>query len=298
MKVLVISSNSLPAAPTRPAYVAGAVRRAGHEVQIYERLFTRDLEAELSKVLMGFQPEVVGVSIRVVFGDNLDPQAPLGTRHTDLRPRVKQITDVVRQNTDAKIVLGGPGFNYYAPDWLEYLDLDYGIRGEGEEAFPLFLERLAGGGDIYSIPGCAFRITGNYHSLPPAPVQDLDGQALPAYDLLDWRLYAESQITPAILTKRGCALFCSYCPYSKLEGKHYRLKSPRRVIVEANHIQRSTHSGKVMLCDNNFNAPRQHAEAICKDLIAGKTDFKVNRGYCSYWIWPHQSRDCHGLEYS
>src|SRR4030066_1463864 len=142
MKVLIISSNTLPAAPTGPVYVAGAVRKAGHEVQIYERLFANDLEGELIAVLADFQPDVIGVSIRLVFGDELDVDAPLGTRHTDLRSRVKQITDIVRRNTDARIVLGGPGFNYYTRDWLDYLDLDYGIRGEGEEAFPLYLERL------------------------------------------------------------------------------------------------------------------------------------------------------------
>ena len=130
----------------------GQSAQAGHEVQIYERLFAVDLEGELTAVLEDFQPDVIGVSIRLVFGDELDLDAPLGTRHTDLRPRVKEITDIVRQNSDARIVLGGPGFNYYARDWLEYLDLDYGIRGEGEESFPLFLKRLAEGGDIYSVP--------------------------------------------------------------------------------------------------------------------------------------------------
>jgi hypothetical protein len=69
MKVLIISSNTLPAAPTRPVYVAGAVREVGHDVQIYERLFAIDLERELTTRLEDFQPDVIGVSIRLVFGD-------------------------------------------------------------------------------------------------------------------------------------------------------------------------------------------------------------------------------------
>jgi radical SAM superfamily enzyme YgiQ (UPF0313 family) len=278
MNVLLISSNTLPAAPTGPVYLAGAVREAGHKVQVYERLFAHDLESELSTVLADFRPDVVGVSIRLVFGDELDENAPLGTRHTDLRPKVKQITDIIRQNTNARIVLGGPGFNYYARDWLEYLNLDYGIRGEGEESFPLYLKRLAEGGDIYSIPGCTFRRSSSYQSVSPCPVQDLDNQAPPAYDLVDWKQYADSKITPAIFTKRGCAFFCTYCPYSKLEGKYYRLKSPQRIIAEARYILQSTDTGKVMFCDNNFNAPRQHAEAICKTLIREKADFQWGTG--------------------
>jgi radical SAM superfamily enzyme YgiQ (UPF0313 family) len=278
MRVLIISSNTLPACPSGPVYLAGAVRQAGHEVQIYESLFAVDLTDELIAKLRDFQPDVIGVSIRLVFGDELDLEAPLGTRHTDLRPRVKEIVDIVRQVSPARIVLGGPGFNYFAHDWLEYLDLDYGIRGEGEAAFPLFFKRLAEGGDIDSVPGCVVRKGGSFHSVPPCPVQDLDGQALPAYDVVDWQPYAARKITPAILTKRGCAFSCTYCPYSKLEGKRYRLKSPGRVIAEAKNILKFTNSRKVMFCENNFNVPRRHAEAICRALVAEKGDLQWGTG--------------------
>lgn len=278
MKVLILSSNTLPAAPTGPVYVAGAVREAGHEVQIFERLFAHDLNSQLANKLKDFQPDVVGVSIRLVFGDELDADAPLGTRHTDLRQQVKEITDIVRQNSNARIVMGGPGFNYYARDWLEYLGLDYGIRGEGEEAFPLFLERLEEGVDIFSVPGSAYRKNGGYQINSPCLVQNLNAQALPAYDLLDWRPYADRKITPAVLTKRGCAFNCTYCPYSKLEGKSYRLKSPQRVLAEVRHIAQSTGSRKVMFCENNFNAPRKHAEAICRALMVEKVDLQWGTG--------------------
>jgi anaerobic magnesium-protoporphyrin IX monomethyl ester cyclase len=146
MKVLLISSNTLPASPSGPAYIAGAARQAGHNVAVYESLFAVDLASELTAKLEAFQPNVVGISIRLVHGDVLDAGAPLGTRHIDLRPRIKEIVNIVRQNSTAFIVLGGPGFNYYTVDWLCYLGVGYGIRGEGEEAFPLFLNRLAEGG--------------------------------------------------------------------------------------------------------------------------------------------------------
>lgn len=278
MRVLIVSTNSLPAAPTGPVYLAGAVRSAGHEVRIYERLFAVDLERELADVIAEFQPEVIGVSIRLVFGDQPDPSAPFGTVHTDLRPRVKDVVDIIRRVTPALIVLGGPGFNYYARDWLEYLDLEYGIRGEGEEAFPLFLQRLAEGGDLASVPGCAVRKGGVLSAVPPRPVRDLDGQALPAYDLINWQPYAERRITPAVLTKRGCAFFCTYCPYSKLEGKSYRVKSPQRVLAEAKAITQSTGIDRIMFCENNFNAPRRHAESILQAMITEKVDYHWGTG--------------------
>jgi len=64
MKVLIISANTLPAAPSGPVYVAGAVRQAGHAVQIYERLFADDLASELTNTISVFHPDVIGISVR------------------------------------------------------------------------------------------------------------------------------------------------------------------------------------------------------------------------------------------
>src|SRR5512139_1322316 len=103
MRVLMISTNTLPASPSGPAYVAGAVRQAGHSVDVFECLFAADLDKELAAKLAEYQPEVVGIPIRLVFGDVQDVNAPLGTRHIDLRPRVREIVDIVRQNSEATI---------------------------------------------------------------------------------------------------------------------------------------------------------------------------------------------------
>ena len=233
---------------------------------------------ELGARLQHLQPDVVGISIRLVHGDVVEAGAPLGTRHMDLRPRVREIVQVVRQHSAARIVLGGPGFNYYARDWLEYLGLDYGIRGEGEEAFPRFLQCLAQGSDIFTVPGCVYRQGGAWGAVPPRPVEDLDSAALPAYELFDLARYAERGISPAIFTKRGCASACTYCPYSKLEGKRYRLKSPERVLAEIRHIREHTPGRRIMFCDNSFNAPRRHAEALCRALAAAQLDVSWGSG--------------------
>ena len=127
MRVLIVSANSLPASPTGPAYVAGAALKAGHEVEVFECQFAKDLTSELKDCIDHFEPEVVGVSIRLVHGYVIDQDAPYNTRHLDLRKDVQQVVKSIRLATDAPIILGGPGFNYYGSDWLDYLDLDYGL---------------------------------------------------------------------------------------------------------------------------------------------------------------------------
>jgi radical SAM superfamily enzyme YgiQ (UPF0313 family) len=128
------------------------------------------------------------------------------------------------------------------------------------------------------VPGCVSMRDGNFHAVPPLLVEDLDGAALPAYDVFDLKKYAERNITPAIFTKRGCAFACTFCPYSKLEGKRYRLKSPERVLAEVHHVLQHTAGRRVMFCDNSFNVPRRHAEALCSAFIADGLNFSWGTG--------------------
>ena len=75
MKVLIISANTLPSAPSGPAYVAGAALEAGHTVKVFETLFAQDLKGELERKITNFSPEVVGISIRLVHGFAIDESA-------------------------------------------------------------------------------------------------------------------------------------------------------------------------------------------------------------------------------
>ncbi|UCC88301.1 MAG: radical SAM protein [Anaerolineales bacterium] len=270
MKVLIISSNTLPFSPSGPAYVAGAALKAGHRVEVFDCLFSKDVPRELDEHLTRFNPDVIGISIRLVTGDIIDESAEFKTKRFDVRPDIKGLVDRIKQSSAAQIVLGGPGFNYYGRDWLEYLDLDYGIRGEAEFAFPLYLERLAEGGDIYAVPGCIYRKDGRFHKVPRELIEDLDTTALPAYQLFDLDQYFEHNISAAIFTKRGCAFGCTFCPYRSLEGARYRLKSPTRVVDEIKHIQKAKKPKRFSFCDNSFNVPKKHAEAICQELIDRK----------------------------
>lgn len=278
MKILLISANSLAASPAGPAYIAGAALKAGHTVEVFECLFAQDLNAELSAHIARFNPDVVGISIRLVHGYVIDKTAEFNTRHLDLRVRVKEVVESVRKATNSPIILGGPGFNYYARDWLEYLDLDYGIRGEADLSFPLYLDRLEKGGDLTSVPGCIYRHDGQIYKVPRKMVADLDATAFPAYELFDLERYSQHGISPAILTKRGCAFRCTYCPYRSLEGPHYRMKSPARVMAEIEHVQQVQNPKMFMFCENNFNAPKRHAEAICHEIIARKLDIRWGTG--------------------
>jgi radical SAM superfamily enzyme YgiQ (UPF0313 family) len=274
MKVLSISANTFAFSPSGPAYIAGAVRDAGHTVDVFDCLVASEPLRELETHLNRFQPDVIGISIRTVAGKVADPNAEFGSKPFDARILVKQLVDIIKRVSAAHIVLGGPGFNYYGRDWLEYLDLDYGLRGEGEFSFPLYLKRLEEGGDMYSILGCIYRKGADIVKIPRQRIENLDDTALPAYELFDLGQYAERKIAAGIFTKRGCAFQCTFCPYSSLEGTRYRLKSSERVADEITHIQQTGQATTFDFCDNSFNVPKKHAEAICREIITRNLEIK------------------------
>lgn len=274
MNVLILSANTFPFSPSGPAYVAGAALREGHNVEVFDCLFVKKPVQELEKVLARFTPDVVGISIRTVTGRIVDKTAEFGATHFDARILVKELVDTIKRVSDAAIVLGGPGFNYFGPQWLDYLALDYGIRGEAEFSFPQYLKKLEAHEDITDVPGCVYRKNNTIHRVPRELIEDLDATALPAYHLFNLTKYHRRKIMAAILTKRGCAFKCTFCPYSFLEGTRYRLKSPQRVVDEIEHIRETNKALQFQFCDNSFNVPKKHAEAVCNEIIARKRNIK------------------------
>ena len=278
MKILIITGTFIPMSPSGPAYIAGAVRESGREVEVFDCLFADDLIGGLEEKLSAFGPDVVGLSITTVTGDILDPESEFGTKYIDFRPRIRDLVGVAKRHSDAVIVPGGCGFNYYARDWLDYLDLDYGLRGEAEHSFPLYIEKLEKGEEKAIVPGCIIREDGQFRMVDRDWVRHFDTTALPAYDLFDLDQYRKLGLPFALFTKRGCAFKCTFCPHSSLEGRPYRLKSPKRVVDEIEHVTETTGATSFNFCDNSFNCPKSHAEAICREIIDRRLKIKWQTG--------------------
>lgn len=278
MKVLIISSDLRISTPAGAAHISGAARNAGNIVEVFDSYLAHDLSGELLRKLAAFEPDIVGISITAVTSDIPDSESEFRTKYVDQRPKIKRIVEIIKQYSSAFIVLGGSGFNYYAENWLRYLNLDYGIRGEGEFAFPLFLKRLEQGGDVTGVPGAFFRRNRQFHKVKRERIKNLDETAYPAYDLFDIVTYRKRDIPFALFTKRGCAFGCIFCPHSSLEGTSYRLKSPERVINEIKHVIKTANCANINFADNSFNCPKPHAEKICNTIIDHGLDIRWRSG--------------------
>ena len=158
MRVLLVSANTesinMPVIPVGLAAVAAATRNAGHRVELIDLLSVRDTGTAIKEAVVGFQPEVIGISIR-----NIDDQkmAPPNL----LLDQVKPVMSECRRFSEAPIVLGGAGYSIFPESVLSYLGADMGIQGEGEIAFPALLALMERKADPSRTPGLFLPKRGN-----------------------------------------------------------------------------------------------------------------------------------------
>lgn len=260
MRVLVIAANTergnMITMPLGAGLVAGAARRAGHEVELLDLLTSAEPLAAVTRAIRALAPGVIGISVR-----NIDDQSSQQPRF--LLEQVRPVVDACRAATGAPIVLGGPGFSIFPDEMMRYLGTDFGIAGDGETAFVELLRRIETGRDPSGIPG----LHSPGGTSPPPHRGDLDG--FPFWDeaLTDSARAAGDDIWIPIQTRRGCPNDCSYCSTSAIQGRVIRTRSPE---AAAGEIRDLTLTGfrHFFFVDNSFNIPEQYALSLCRHLEA------------------------------
>lgn len=266
LRIAFVSANreKLPDAviPLGVLSVVGSIPKH-HKTTLIDLCFERYPIRALQDSLRKLEPEVVAVGMRNI--QNADY-----TGIDDQLSYYAQIISSVREVSSAPIVLGGSGFSVMPRELTKRLKPDYGISGEGEEAFPLLLEALEAGGKGLDKVGNLHRLVdGEVESNPPPP-NFFNLQNMPRLDrtLLDPRYYERYGIE-SIQTKRGCPLQCAYCTYPIIEGRSGRARDPVSVVdemFEALEVHPEVHHFFVV--DSVFNLPRTHAKDVCRELIA------------------------------
>ena len=141
--------------------IANYLRQYGHDVTIeYPFLPGPHFERNVSDILEQERPDVIGLGIR-----NLDTclscEAHGDYGGDDYRtfyflPDVKKIVNLLKKHSRATIIVGGGGFTISPKAILKYLNIEYGVVGEGEEPLRQFIEAFPDKKKITRISGLVY----------------------------------------------------------------------------------------------------------------------------------------------
>lgn len=269
MRVLLIATNRhdrlMSRMVARPlpiglAYVAGALAVSQHEVKTLDLMFSDDYLGDVEQAVQGFQPNLVGISIRNLGNHSyIDPQWAL--------PISKAVIEKVRSITNATIVCGGPAFSILPEAIFAYMEPDLGLAGDAAEAFAQLADDLESGAFHHDLPGLVYRQNGE--------VVLNGGRCASAFampprlDDLDMHKYAQAGFGIGIVTKLGSFYYPTSAADVQAEEALWRVIRPiDEVVAEVRDMEQRYGLRKVFFIDNAFNIPTAHAKQLCQALIA------------------------------
>ena len=239
MKVIIACLNSkFVHASLSPWCLAAGVREFAkntYDVSVSESTINGDIEKFAQKII-NEKPDVVAFSCYIW---NVT--------------KTLEIARIIKQNCDAKIVLGGPEVAYRAKNVLEkYRFIDFVLAGEGEWTFPDFLDNI--NGDLSLAPGLTYRQNGKiitipekeYRDTPPSPFSN------EFFEKLNGRIaYIE--------TARGCPYRCAFCLSGRCSPlRFFDLERVKKDILKLAKSGTQT----VKFVDRTFNANVKRANEI------------------------------------
>jgi radical SAM superfamily enzyme YgiQ (UPF0313 family) len=274
-KVLLINSNRFkhpwPVIPFGLLYIATSLEKENN-VEFLDLCFSKNCKDDIERKIINFIPDIIGISIR-----NIDDTGGYNV-HFLLEDVKTDVVDNCKNAFSGPIVIGGPSVGISGMEMLEYFDLEYAIRGDGETVMPQFVKRYEMSSSFEGLEGLIIRQNNKIiQDTQPFRIDDID--TLPyskTVRYLDFEKYRRFGSPIHIQTKRGCALRCSYCTYNRIEGKKYRLRNPRLVADEIELLINETGINNIEFTDSIFNIPLKHAKDVLREIIKKKIIIKLH----------------------
>jgi hypothetical protein len=253
--------------------IARHLRERGLHVDIDFPFFPQqDAEVNLTEILHRTDPDVVGVGIRNI--DTTMACEDFGNFKADafrtfyFVPEIKKIVDILKQlRPELPIVAGGGAFSVAPAAFLDALQLNYGVVGEGQEPLYRFVEAFPDPEAIAQIPGMVHRDGSQVVVNPREPyrfVEPAGGFAREA-----GFAYAFETAGLPVQVKRGCNRGCMYCVEPIIEGKKPIHRGLDAVIEELEFVARHQEGvKKIFFVDTEFNAPDlEYASALLTRIL-------------------------------
>lgn len=269
---------SIQSPPLGLLYLTSSIREKFNnaiDIRVMDLKVAEMSDQDLLLVLRTFQPDVIGFSAL-----NFEAQSSYMIARTakTLNPAV--IT-----------VMGGPFALNNSAFVLEEPSIDWVFEGPADKTFPEALFRLACNREIGTdIPGFSRRLPDGALHLSKSQdfIADIDALPMPAWDLVDFDLYAKKPNHAAnlkgkryapLFTSRGCPYLCNYC--HDIFSKKFTYHSVERVIAEIEHLYENYGVDEFHIEDDIFNLHKPRVRALMQEVQRrwpGKMKFAFPNG--------------------
>ncbi|MBN1897363.1 MAG: B12-binding domain-containing radical SAM protein [Spirochaetes bacterium] len=190
---------------------------------------------------------------------------------TSTAPRAYTIADHIRE-MGIPVIMGGPHVSFLPDEALEHAD--FVIRGEGERALPVFIDRWLKKGDLTDVPHLSYKKDGKIiHNPKEDWIYELDHLPYPDFSLIRNGIKPTFgyKIVP-VQTSRGCPFNCEFCSVTGMFGKRLRFRSIENIIQELRRY--NDRKNVIFFYDDNFTANRGRAKELCRAMIKENFRFK------------------------
>ena len=252
LNILLVNPNRVKDPPVIPIgleYIATALERHNHNVNILDLCFYESPEELLTKKLSGRSYDIVGFSIR-----NIDSLGYFNNKF--FLPAIKPLIQCVKKH-NIPVILGGSGFSAMPYKILDYFDADYGIIGPGEIIFPRFLELLQSEREVK-------KMHDGWDNGSDAELVHLRGNRI------DYSQYLSGEGTIGFETHKGCL---SQCPFCVRAGTQTLYKKIPYIIEELKYLVNQGFTD-FQLCDDEFNSDLTFSIKFCRALIKAELSIR------------------------
>ena len=180
------------------AHMSAVLKVAGHEVsfwQLCEELAPLPTSEEFVARVLAEAPDILAFSVV-----------------TNQWEYTKTLATWIRDKVRIPLVLGGIHALVGVEEVLQTGLFDYVFRGECEDAFLEFVERLDQGREVTEVPNMAWRQGDEILRNPLRTLPDLTRLPLKDYTCMDFqRMIDAKDGWVGLMCSRGCPFSCSYC---------------------------------------------------------------------------------------
>ncbi len=246
------------------AHLSAVLKQAGHDVALWQ--LCDDIEPLPSKDqfitrLRREAADIIGFSVV-----------------TNQWPYAKKLATWARKASKAPLVCGGIHAMAAPKEILQSQVFDFIIRGEGEEAFAEFVDKLSKNQDPSEVKNLGYLQNGETRLNPLRPLPDLTKLPFKDYDIFDFQNIIDAKNGwTGLMASRGCPFSCTYCFNHQLvsnyrqdlgcslKGLNYiRHFEVNQMIAEIEYLLRHYHNISMFILDDDlFTFYREYVKQFC-----------------------------------